>query len=158
VTDRHKVLVVDDEPDVVLLCRVNLEFDGFRVLEAATGEAALASLAEELPDVVLLDVALPETDGWQVLEAIKSDPRTRDVPVVMLTGRTRERDQVRGWAAGAAEYVTKPFSPRSLTRVVRDVLDTPPADERRRRELALDRLALLFDLRADDEVDEPRRP
>jgi DNA-binding response OmpR family regulator len=154
VTDRHTVLVVDDEPDVVLLCRLNLEFEGYRVLEAASGEAALATLAEELPDVVLLDVALPELDGWQVLEAIKADPRTRGVPVVMLTGRTHEHDLVRGWSAGAAEYVTKPFSPRALTRVVRDVLDTPPAEERRRRELALDRLTLLLDLAAVDRVDE----
>ncbi len=143
--ERRTVLVVDDEPDVLLLCRVNLEFEGYRVIEASDGEQALARLAGEVPDVVLLDVMMPKLDGWAVLERIKADPRTRDVPVVMLTAKVQDHDQVRGWTAGAAEYITKPFSPLSLSQVVQDVIDTDPAEEERRRQLVLEKLQLLRD-------------
>lgn len=141
--DRRTVLVVDDEPDVLLLCRVNLEFEGYRVIEASDGEEALACLAEQVPDVVLLDVMMPKLDGWAVLERIKADPRTAGVPVVMLTAKVQDHDQIRGWSAGAAEYITKPFSPLSLSQVVQDVIDTDPAEEEQRRRLVLEKLQLL---------------
>jgi two-component system alkaline phosphatase synthesis response regulator PhoP len=143
VVDRRTVLVVDDEPDVLLLCRVNLEFEGYRVVEASDGEAALAYLADEVPDVVLLDVMMPKLDGWAVLERIKADPRTAAVPVVMLTAKVQDHDQIRGWSSGAAEYITKPFSPLSLSQVVQDVIDTDPAEEEQRRRLVLEKLQLL---------------
>jgi DNA-binding response OmpR family regulator len=139
------VLVVDDEADVQLLCRVNLEFEGYRVITAADGEEALARVAEELPDVVLLDVMLPKIDGWQVLERLKADERTKAVPVVMLTAKVQDEDQIRGWTAGAAEYITKPFSPLSLSQVLADVLATDPEEEERRRRLVLEKLQLLRD-------------
>jgi two-component system, OmpR family, phosphate regulon response regulator PhoB len=139
------VLVVDDEADVQLLCRVNLEFEGYRVITAADGEEALARVAEELPDVVLLDVMLPKIDGWQVLERLKADERTKAVPVVMLTAKVQDEDQIRGWTAGAAEYITKPFSPLSLSQVLADVLATDPEEEERRRHLVLEKLQLLRD-------------
>ncbi|WP_052665536.1 response regulator [Nitriliruptor alkaliphilus] len=141
--ERRTVLVVDDEPDVLLLCRVNLEFEGYRVIEAGDGEAALARLAEEVPDVVLLDVMMPKLDGWAVLERIKADPRTAEVPVVMLTAKVQDHDQIRGWSSGAAEYITKPFSPLSLSQVVQDVIDTDPHEEERRRQLVLEKLQLM---------------
>jgi DNA-binding response OmpR family regulator len=143
VVDRRTVLVVDDEPDVLLLCRVNLEFEGYRVVEASDGEAALAYLADEVPDVVLLDLMMPKLDGWAVLERIKADPRTAAVPVVMLTAKVQDHDQIRGWSSGAAEYITKPFSPLSLSQVVQDVIDTDPAEEEQRRRLVLEKLQLL---------------
>ncbi len=143
--EQRTVLVVDDEPDVLLLCRVNLEFEGYRVVEASDGEEALARLGEELPDVVLLDVMMPKLDGWAVLERIKSDPRTTKVPVVMLTAKVQDHDQIRGWSSGAAEYITKPFSPLSLSQVVQDVIDTDPEEEERRRRLVLDKLQILRD-------------
>jgi CheY-like chemotaxis protein len=147
VGDRRTVLVVDDEPDVLLLCRVNLEFEGYRVLEATDGEDALARLAEELPDVILLDVTRPELDGWQVLETVKADPRTREVPVVLMTAEVQDEDehQERGWSAGAAEWVTEPFSPLSLSRILEDVLATAPEEEQRRRQVVLDELRSLHD-------------
>lgn len=145
--DLPTVLVVDDEPDVLLLCRVNLEFEGYRVIEATDGEDALERVAEEAPDVIVLDVMLPKLDGWQVLETLKADPGTRDVPVVMLTAKVQDQDQLRGWSAGAAEYVTKPFSPLSLSRIVQDVLATDPEEEERRRQLVLEELRLLHDPR-----------
>ena len=84
-TDRQKVLVVDDEPDVLLLCRVNLEFEGYDVIEASDGEQAMERVRDERPDVVLLDVMMPKMDGWQVLSALKADAELKDIPVVMLT-------------------------------------------------------------------------
>jgi CheY-like chemotaxis protein len=139
----HKVLVVDDEPDVLLLCRVNLEFEGYEVIEASDGEEGLRRLREERPDVVLLDVMMPRMDGWQVLEAAKADEELRDIPVVMLTAKVQDQDQIRGWSHGAAEYITKPFSPLSLSQVLQDVLATDPREEERRRALVLEKLQLL---------------
>jgi DNA-binding response OmpR family regulator len=103
----------------------------------------MARLAEEVPDVVLLDVMMPKIDGWTVLERIKADPRTSEVPVVMLTAKVQDDDQVRGWSSGAAEYITKPFSPLSLSQVVQDVIDTDPEQEEARRRLVLDKLQIL---------------
>lgn len=143
--DRGTVLVIDDEPDVLLLCRVNLEFEGYRVLEASDGEAGLALLRDHRPDVVLLDVTMPKLDGWEVLAAIKQDEELHDTPVVMLTARVHDDDQIRGWAQGAAEYVSKPFSPVTLAHVIADVLATDPEEEARRRQLILEKLELLRD-------------
>jgi DNA-binding response OmpR family regulator len=143
VNERHKVLVVDDEPDVLLLCRVNLEFEGYDVSEAANGEEAMDRLRDERPDVVLLDVMMPKMDGWQVLEAMKADESLADIPVVMLTARVQDADQIKGWSSGAAEYITKPFSPLQLSQVLQDVLATDPEEEERRRQMILEKLQLL---------------
>ena len=142
-SDRRKVLVVDDEPDVLLLCRVNLEFEGYEVIEAADGEAAMERVREDRPDVVLLDVMMPKMDGWQVLEAIKGDEDISCVPVVMLTAKVQDQDQIRGWSQGAADYITKPFSPLALSQVLQDVLSTDPEEEERRRRIILEKLQLL---------------
>jgi DNA-binding response OmpR family regulator len=145
VSDRHKVLVVDDEPDVLLLCRVNLEFEGYDVVEAADGEEALEKVRVEQPDVVLLDVMMPKMDGWQVLEVMKAESDLKDIPVVMLTAKVQDQDQIRGWSQGAAEYITKPFSPLALSQVLQDVLATEPEEEERRRRMILEKLQLLQD-------------
>ena len=142
-TGRRTVLVVDDEPDVLLLCRVNLEFEGYEVLEAADGEQAMTQVQAHRPDVVLLDVMMPKMDGWQVLAAIKSDAVLADIPVVMLTAKVQDQDQIRGWSQGAADYITKPFSPLALSQVLQDVLDTDPEEEERRRQMILEKLQLL---------------
>src|SRR5436190_17845180 len=102
-----RVLVVDDEPDVLLLCRVNFEFAGHEVLEAPDADAGIRAAADAHPDVIVLDVMLPRKDGFAVLKTLQSDPITRDIPVVMLSARTRGVDQLRGYEAGADEYVTK---------------------------------------------------
>lgn len=144
-SQRQTVLVVDDEPDVLLLCRVNLEFEGYEVLEAADGEAAMELLRASRPDVVLLDVMMPKMDGWQVLAEIKADEELGDIPVVMLTAKVQDQDQIRGWSQGAADYITKPFSPLALSQVLEDVLATDPAEEERRRRMILEKLQLLQD-------------
>jgi CheY-like chemotaxis protein len=142
-SDRRTVLVVDDEPDVLLLCRVNLEFEGYEVIEAADGEEAMERVRSARPDVVLLDVMMPKMDGWQVLAAIKEDPELADIPVVMLTAKVQDQDQIRGWSQGAADYITKPFSPLALSQVLQDVLETDPEEEARRRQMILEKLQLL---------------
>jgi CheY-like chemotaxis protein len=109
-----RVLVVDDEAPIRLLCRVNLEADGMEVLEAATGRAALALAREQRPDVVLLDVGLPDLDGWHVVDELLADERTREIPVVFLTASAAAADQERGLGAGAVDYLTKPFNPLAL--------------------------------------------
>jgi two-component system, OmpR family, alkaline phosphatase synthesis response regulator PhoP len=142
-TERRTVLVVDDEPDVLLLCRVNLEFEGYEVIQAADGEQAMAQVRAHRPDVVLLDVMMPRMDGWQVLAAIKADEALADIPVVMLTAKVQDQDQIRGWSQGAADYITKPFSPLALSQVLQDVLETDPEEEERRRQMILEKLQLL---------------
>jgi DNA-binding response OmpR family regulator len=137
------VLVVDDEEDILLLCRVNLEFEGFRVEVASSGEEGLRKARRLRPDLVLLDVMMPAVDGWQVLESLKEDAATASIPVVMLTARVQADDQVRGWAGGAVDYVTKPFSPIALIAAIRTVLDLAGPDEaERRRVRSLDKLRL----------------
>jgi CheY-like chemotaxis protein len=143
VNERRSVLVVDDEPDVLLLCRVNLEFEGYEVVEASDGEQAMERLREQRFDVVLLDVMMPKMDGWQVLEAVKADEDLKEIPVVMLTAKVQDQDQIRGWSQGAADYITKPFSPLALSQVLQDVLATDPEEEERRRRMILEKLQLL---------------
>jgi DNA-binding response OmpR family regulator len=141
--DQRRVLVVDDEPDVLLLCRVNLEFEGYDVVEAHDGIEALEQVRATTPDIVLLDVMMPRKDGWQVLAEIKADPDLKDIPVVMLTAKVQESDQIRGWSTGAADYITKPFSPLSLSQVLESVLTEGLEGERRRREQVLEKLRLM---------------
>ena len=138
------ILVVDDEEDILLLCRVNLEFEGDRVVTASSGVEGL-DLARELhPSMVLLDVMMPSMDGWHVLEALKNDPVTVDIPVVMLTARVQGEDQMRGWSGGAADYIMKPFSPVALLETLRNVLHpADPEEAQRRRERSLEKLRLL---------------
>lgn len=116
---RRRVLVVDDEERMVRFIRLNLEHDGFQVVQALTGGQAIDRLRETLPDIVLLDIMLPDMDGFEVLELIRE---VSDVPVIMLTARGEEEDRVRGLELGADDYVTKPFSPRELVSRVRAVL------------------------------------
>ena len=112
-----RVLVVDDEPPIRLLCRVNLEAEGMTVIEAADGEEALAVAAVEPPEVVLLDVMLPGIDGWQVAERLREQATTREVPIVFVTAATRGAAE-RARAYGGV-YVPKPFNPIELPQVVR---------------------------------------
>lgn len=142
---RRLVLVVDDDPSILLLCRVNLELDGFRVLEADDGATALQLAREHQPDIVLLDLMLPDIDGFRVLRELKGDPERRDIPVVILTARTDDQDKVRSLTDGAAEYITKPLSPFALAHVIEDVLASDPEEVERRRQAILDQLALLRD-------------
>ena len=113
------ILVVDDEERMARFIRLNLEHDGFRVIEAYRGMQAIQVLRDALPDLILLDVMLPDLDGFEVLKMIRE---VSSVPVIMLTAKGEEDDRVHGLELGADDYVTKPFSPRELVSRVRAVL------------------------------------
>jgi DNA-binding response OmpR family regulator len=121
-----RILVIDDEPDVLLLCRINLEHAGHEVDEAATGEEGLELALADPPDVIVLDVMLPRRDGLSVLEELAATERTCVIPVVLLTAKVRVGDRIRGWTAGASAYVTKPFAPSALADAVRRVSRMTP--------------------------------
>ncbi len=116
------VLIVEDEHDMLELLDVNLRAAGFETLLAGSGERALALVRERIPDVVLLDLMLPDVPGTEVCRQIRSDPLTRDVPIVICTARADEVDRIVGFELGAADYVTKPFSMRELVLRLRAVL------------------------------------
>jgi two-component system alkaline phosphatase synthesis response regulator PhoP len=131
-----RVLVIDDEAPIRLLCRVNLEAEGMQVLEASDGPTGLEEARSERPDVILLDVMMPALDGWRVAERLVDDPSTQDIPIIFLTARAEFRDRARGLDIGGVDYVTKPFNPLELAALVRDLLSRIERGERdyRRRE------------------------
>jgi two-component system KDP operon response regulator KdpE len=116
--NRRRILVVDDEERMVRFIRMNLEHDGYQVIEALNGKQAIDKL-RDTPDLVLLDVMMPDIDGFEVLGTIR---QVSSVPVIMLTAKGEEDDRVRGLELGADDYVTKPFSPRELVSRVKAVL------------------------------------
>lgn len=140
---KPKILVVEDERDVAKVISINLKLEGMDVTEAYDGPGALASIDESKPDCVVLDIMLPKISGWDILKRIKSDPDTSEIPVVMVTAKVAERDQLRGLGAGAVKYITKPFSPLALTEAIKSVLKPQVRDEvaRERRE-TIERLQL----------------
>ena len=119
---KEKILIVDDEKDIVKLLEYNLKKEGFRTVTAYDGNEALEKAGREHPDLILLDVMLPEVDGLEVCKQIKKDPATRTVPVIMLTARSQETDKVIGLELGADDYVTKPFGVRELLARVKALL------------------------------------
>jgi two-component system KDP operon response regulator KdpE len=116
---KYRILVVDDERRMVGFIRLNLEQDGFEVIEAYNGTQALDRLRDSLPDLILLDVMMPDIDGFEVLRTIRE---ISQVPVIMLTAKSEEDDKVKGLEIGADDYITKPFSPRELVGRVKAVL------------------------------------
>ena len=136
-----RVLVIDDEAPIRLLCRVNLEAEGIDVIEAADGKTGLDLAREAQPDVVLLDVMMPGLDGWRVAEELLDDDRTRGIPIIFLTARAEFRDRARGLDIGGVDYVTKPFNPLDLAPLVRDLLAR--IDRGERDELCGEKLAEL---------------
>jgi len=118
-----RILIVDDEPEMVRGLQDNLRFEGYQTLTAGNGERALALAVSEAPDLIVLDLMLPGQSGWEVCRALRQ--RGLDIPIIMLTARGEEADQVRGLELGADDYVTKPFSLRELLARIRAVLRRP---------------------------------
>lgn len=116
------VLVVEDEPSIQELIAVNLERHGHSVLRVATAKEAYEAVADALPDLILLDWMLPDSAGPAVAKRLRSEARTRDIPIIMLTARAGEDDKVSGLQSGVDDYVTKPFSPRELQARIEAVL------------------------------------
>ena len=125
-----KVLVIDDEAPIRLLCRVNLEAEGMSVIEAADGPSGVEKARDEGPDVILLDVMMPGLDGWRVAEELLLDQETSRIPIVFLTARAEFRDRARGLDIGGVDYVTKPFNPLELAPLVQALLDRLDRGER----------------------------
>ena len=117
-----EILIVDDEPNIVLSLEYLMQQAGHTVRTARDGEAALAALQESVPDLVLLDVMMPKKDGYEVLQAIRTNPEWKQVKVVMLTAKGREVEREKGLSLGADDYVTKPFATQELVAKVRQVL------------------------------------
>jgi DNA-binding response OmpR family regulator len=138
------VLVIDDEAPIRLLCRVNLEAEGAKVLEAENGRAGIEVAKAERPDAILLDVMMPGLDGWSVAEQLLEDEATRRLPIIFLTARADVRDRARGLGAGGLDYITKPFNPVELAALVEDVVEAVRRGER--EELRAEKLSELRDL------------
>jgi two-component system, OmpR family, alkaline phosphatase synthesis response regulator PhoP len=140
-----KVLVIDDEAPIRLLCRVNLEAEGMEVVEAADGPTGLEKARAESPDVILLDVMMPGLDGWRVAEQLLDDRSTTGIPIVFLTARAEFRDRAKGLDIGGVDYITKPFNPLELAPLVYDLLERIERGERDelRREKLNDLRALM---------------
>ena len=117
-----KILVVDDEPDVIEIVRFRLEKDGHNVLTAPDGEAGIASAVAHQPDLIVLDVMMPGINGFEVVFQIKNHPRTVDTPIIMLTAKTDMSSISKGWSMDVDNYVTKPFDLDELAKTVRNVL------------------------------------
>ncbi|MBI4963156.1 MAG: response regulator [Desulfomonile tiedjei] len=133
---KEKILVVDDEPDILELVKYNLAKEGYRVHCLLSGEQALRKAAEEHPDAILLDLMLPDLDGLDVCRQLKNNPATRHIPVIMLTAKGEDADVVTGLELGAEDYIVKPFSPRILLARLRVVF-------RRKERLASDEDAVV---------------
>jgi len=119
---KEKILIIEDEKDIVKMLDYNLKKEGFRTLSIHDGEAAIDSAHREHPDLILLDLMLPGMDGLEVCKAIKADTKTASIPIIMLTAKAQESDKVVGLELGADDYVTKPFSPRELIARIKAVL------------------------------------
>jgi DNA-binding response OmpR family regulator len=121
-TAEGRILIVDDESSIRLVCQLNLDAVGFQTLEAADGETALALARTEQPDLILLDVMLPGTTGWEVAAALGDEDATRDIPVIFLSAMADVTDLERGRQHGAVGYVTKPFDPVGIADVIESTL------------------------------------
>ncbi|MEN9933926.1 MAG: hypothetical protein RLZZ387_505 [Chloroflexota bacterium] len=127
----QRVLVVDDDRQIVRLVQAYLEQAGFVVLTASDGATALRTIRAERPDLLVLDLMLPDTDGWEITRVVRADPHTAALPILMLTARVEDTDRIVGLELGADDYVTKPFNPREVVARIRAILrrtSTPVAE------------------------------
>lgn len=130
----EKILIIEDEKDILELIAFNLECTGYTVFKASNGEDGLAAVKKELPDLILLDLMMPGIDGFDVCRTLKSDKSTKNIPIIMLTAKGEDSDIVSGLELGAEDYVTKPFSPKILIARIRTILrrssETPEVGEK----------------------------
>lgn len=117
-----RILVVDDDRDIVRLVRSYLEKAGYEILTAYDGETALQIIRGEKPQLLILDLMLPDRDGWEVARLVRSDPRVAAIPIIMLTARVEDNEKILGLEIGADDYITKPFNPREVVARVRALL------------------------------------
>jgi two-component system, OmpR family, response regulator MtrA len=124
-SDQARVVVADDDEDILALVKAVLKRSGHEVIAVTNGAQALATVQAESPDLAVLDISMPELDGLEVLRRLRADNETRDLPVILLSAQAQEADVERGYEAGASDYVKKPFSPRELAQRVDALLIQP---------------------------------
>ncbi|MBN1384345.1 MAG: response regulator [Elusimicrobia bacterium] len=117
-----RILVADDEPDIVIVLKRYLELDGYEITVGHDGKNALSKLADGKFDLLILDVMMPEMNGWEVCKKIKGDPKTKDIPVIILTAKSQNTDALMSFECGADEYVTKPFDYPELSQIIKRLL------------------------------------
>lgn len=118
-----RILIADDDPTIIRLLQVNLEMEGYDVVTAVDGQDAVEKAAAERPDLIILDIMMPRLDGWAAQEALAADADLAGTPVIFLSARAQQADLRRGYEAGVAEYVTKPFDPTALLDIIAAILD-----------------------------------
>ncbi|MBN1356194.1 response regulator transcription factor [bacterium] len=126
---KEKIMIVDDDPDILELVKYNFEREGYRTITAESGESAIRKAKSEIPDMIILDLMLPGMDGLEVCRKIKQDEALARIPIIMLTAKSEESDIVAGLELGADDYIVKPFSPRILLARLRSVLRRRTARE-----------------------------
>jgi len=141
---KEKILIVEDEKDIVKMLDYNLKKEGFRVISCGDGEDALDLAVRERPDLVVLDLMLPVIDGLEVCRQLKKDDKTASLPIIMLTAKAQEADKVAGLELGADDYVTKPFSPRELTARIKAVLRRAKEKEKTPEIIKIGKLIIDF--------------
>jgi signal transduction histidine kinase len=146
---KAKVLVVDDDPELVQVISLNLELDGYEVIKAYNGTDAVQLVRETRPDCILLDIMMPVMDGWEVLRHLRENPASMDIPVIIVTARTSDIDKIKGYGGGAQEYITKPFNPLQLKYIIDRVLQPGVREEARRHRAEMIhqlQLATIYDI------------
>ena len=126
-----KILIVDDEPSIVMLLKARLEDSRYEVITGHDGQEALDKARQEKPDLIILDIMLPKIDGYKVASILKSDENTRDIPIVMLTARTLAQDIKAGMESGAVSYMQKPFKSEVLLAIVRGLINRKKMKEKK---------------------------
>ena len=119
-----RILLVDDEPSILLSLEFLMEQEGYDVQTATDGDEALQAVSEKLPDLILLDIMMPKRDGFEVCQTIRANPDWKETKIILLTAKGREVDQEKGLALGADDYVTKPFATQELVKKVKMVLES----------------------------------
>jgi DNA-binding response OmpR family regulator len=151
-----KILIVEDERDIVELLRYNLRQENFKVDTVRNGADALQRAVDKPPDLILLDLMLPEVDGLIVCRLLKNDPRTKNIPIVMLTAKDEESDRVAGLELGADDYITKPFSPREVVLRINAVLRRLNASNQSEEENQIETHGVIIDLNRHQVLTEKR--
>jgi two-component system alkaline phosphatase synthesis response regulator PhoP len=151
----QRVLVVDDDRQIVRLVQSYLEQAGYQVLTASNGETALRLIRSERPDLVVLDLMLPDRDGWEITRIVRGDASLAATPIVMLTARIEDTDKIVGLELGADDYIAKPFNPREVVARVRAVLRRGAAGPSQPRTLRVGALRLDLDRHEATRADQP---
>ncbi|MEM6602178.1 MAG: response regulator, partial [Verrucomicrobiota bacterium] len=137
-----KILIIEDEPDVVDMIELGLHGAGLKTISAADGEAGLRKAREESPDLLILDLMIPKLSGLEVCKNLRKDPATSSLPIIMLTAKADEVDRIVGLELGADDYVTKPFSPRELVLRVKSILRRASQTDEKAERLSIGDLAV----------------